>query len=149
MDPPTDHTLHISREDLNYLTATQRRLHHHGHQHPSTPSSSSTTNTANSGGSLNLDPQALAALSNHFDALLAAITNRVETLSTQTVRSTQASHRRAGGVVEAATVEIETLKDVLRQCDELQNEFLKIRRIGEIVKGFRARVDALERRIGK
>jgi hypothetical protein len=70
-------------------------------------------------------------------------------LSAQTLRSTQASHRRASTVVDRATVEIETLRDILRQCDELQNEFLKIKRIGEIVKGFRVRVDALEKRIGK
>lgn len=70
-------------------------------------------------------------------------------LSAQTLRSTQASHRRASKVVDHATVEIETLRDILRQCDELQNEFLKIKRIGEIVKGFRIRVDSLEKRIGK
>ena len=44
---------------------------------------------------------------------------------------------------------MERLRDIMRQCDELQNEFLKIRRIGEIVKGFRARVEALEARIGR
>lgn len=52
-------------------------------------------------------------------------------------------------MVDHATIEIETLRDILRQCDELQNEFLKIKRIGEIVKGFRIRVDSLEKRIGK
>lgn len=44
---------------------------------------------------------------------------------------------------------MERLRDILRQCDELQNEFLKIKRIGDIVKGFRARVEDLEKRIGK
>lgn len=52
-------------------------------------------------------------------------------------------------MAEAATREMDRLREILRQCDELQNEFLKIRRIGEIVKGFRTRVELLEQRIGK
>lgn len=147
MNPPpiTDPSLHISREDLSYIAAQQRRLR-------STPPSSSSASASSGGGSnggISLDPAALAALSTHFDNLLASISQRVENLSAQTLRSTQASHRRASTVVDRATVEIETLRDILRQCDELQNEFLKIKRIGEIVKGFRVRVDALEKRIGK
>ena len=52
-------------------------------------------------------------------------------------------------MADQATREMERLRDIMRQCDELQNEFLKIRRIGEIVKGFRTRVEALEARIGR
>jgi hypothetical protein len=113
-------------------------------------------------------------LSAHFDGLLAAITSRVENvflspsllslphtqladrdytralqLSQQTLKATNAHHRRASSVADQATREIERLREILRQCDELQNEFLKIKRIGEIVKGFRARVEVLEQRIGK
>jgi hypothetical protein len=36
---------------------------------------------------------------------------------------------------------------VLRQIDELQTEWDKLRRVGEIVKAFRARVEELDRRI--
>jgi hypothetical protein len=39
------------------------------------------------------------------------------------------------------------MQEILRQIEELQNEFQKIRRIGEIVKAFRARVEALDRRV--
>jgi len=46
-----------------------------------------------------------------------------------------------------ADAEIARFHDILRQIDELQNEFAKIKRIGEIVKGFRARVEALDRRV--
>ena len=46
-----------------------------------------------------------------------------------------------------ADVEIARFREILRQIDELQMEFDKVRRIGEIVKGFRARVEALDRRI--
>ena len=35
----------------------------------------------------------------------------------------------------------------MQQIEELQNEFEKVRRIGEIVKQYRARVEALDRRI--
>ena len=52
-------------------------------------------------------------------------------------------------MAEQANREIERLREILRQCDELQNEFLKIKRIGEIVKEFRKRVEVLEGRIGK
>lgn len=44
---------------------------------------------------------------------------------------------------------MDRLREIIHQCDELQNEMLKIRRIGEIVKGFRARVEALEQRLGR
>jgi hypothetical protein len=46
-----------------------------------------------------------------------------------------------------ADAEIERFHEILRQIDELQTEFDKVRRIGEIVKGYRARVEALDRRV--
>jgi hypothetical protein len=70
-------------------------------------------------------------------------------LSQQTLDATNSHHRRATSVADMANKEMERLRDILRQCDELQNEFLKIKRIGDIVKGFRARVEDLEKRIGK
>ena len=36
---------------------------------------------------------------------------------------------------------------ILQHIDELDNEFDKIKRIREIVRGFRARVEHLERRL--
>lgn len=51
--------------------------------------------------------------------------------------------------MQRAEEEMERLREILRQCDELQDEFLKIRRIGEIVKGFRRRVESLEGRVGR
>ena len=44
--------------------------------------------------------------------------------------------------------EIARFRGILQQIDELENEFDKIKRIREIVRGFRARVEHLERRIG-
>jgi hypothetical protein len=48
--------------------------------------------------------------------------------------------------MEAADAEIARFRAILRQIQELEVEFDKVRRIGEIVKGFRARVEGLERR---
>lgn len=44
--------------------------------------------------------------------------------------------------------EIARFRAILQQIDELETEFDKIKRIREIVRGFRARVEHLERRIG-
>lgn len=46
-----------------------------------------------------------------------------------------------------ADAEIARFHRILREIDELQVEFDKVRRIGEIVKGFKTRVEQLERRI--
>lgn len=39
------------------------------------------------------------------------------------------------------------MQGLLRQIDELETEFGKIRRIRDIVAAFRSRVEALERRV--
>ncbi|KAF8435265.1 hypothetical protein BGX38DRAFT_1069392, partial [Terfezia claveryi] len=134
------HMQNISPSDLQFLHQTQRSLG----ISPATSSPSS----SNAGG-LSLDSNALTALSMHFDGLMAAITARVQALSEQTRTSTQATHHRSSHVVDRATVEIETLRDILRQCDELETEFLKIKRLGEMVKGFRKRVETLEKKMGR
>ena len=43
--------------------------------------------------------------------------------------------------------EIARFRAILHQIDELETEFDKIKRIREIVRGFRARVEHLDRRI--
>lgn len=48
--------------------------------------------------------------------------------------------------VAQADAEIARFRAIIQQIDELETEFDKIRRIREIVRAFRARVDALERR---
>lgn len=54
---------------------------------------------------------------------------------------------RAGNAIQMADQEIARFRAILREIDELQTEFDKVRRIGEIVKGFKSRVDRLDRRI--
>ena len=53
----------------------------------------------------------------------------------------------ANMTMQAADVEIARFKAILRQIDELEVEFDKVRRIREIVRGFRSRVESLERRL--
>jgi len=48
-----------------------------------------------------------------------------------------------------ADAEIARFHEILRQIDELSTEFDKVRRIGEIVKQFKARVEHLDRRVGR
>jgi hypothetical protein len=59
-----------------------------------------------------------------------------------------AQYDRAGNAIQMADAEIARFRAILRNIDELELEFEKIKRIREIVRGFRARVEALERRMG-
>jgi len=68
-------------------------------------------------------------------------------LTQQTQTATQIQYDRAGNAIQMADAEIARFRAILREIDELQVEFDKVRRIGEIVKGFKARVEQLERRI--
>lgn len=47
----------------------------------------------------------------------------------------------------AADAEIARFRDIIRQIDELETEFDKVRHIRDIVKSFRARVEGLERKM--
>ena len=47
-----------------------------------------------------------------------------------------------------ADQEIARFRALLQQIDELELEFEKIKRIKEIVRGFRARVEQMEARLG-
>jgi YD repeat-containing protein len=75
------------------------------------------------------------------------ITNTTTQLTQQTQTATQVQYDRAGNAIEMADAQIARFRAILREIDELQVEFDKVRRIGEIVKGFKSRVDRLDRRI--
>jgi len=96
-----------------------------------------------------LDPGSLAALGQHFDRLMGAIQNRVEMLTAQTQISTSAQSSRASNSMAAADAEIARFREILRQIDELEVEFDKVRHIRDIVKGFRNRVEGLDRRMDR
>jgi hypothetical protein len=110
-------------------------------------SSSRAASLASSQGRLLLDPSSLQALSAHFDRLIIAIQQRWAALYQQTQLATQAQAQRAFTSIEQADAEIERFQEVMRQIGELQTELTKVQRIGEIVKAYRARVEALDRRI--
>lgn len=80
---------------------------------------------------------------------MSAIQTRLEQLQRATDLATQAQQSRTSDSLAAADAEIARFRALLRQIDELENEFEKIKRIREIVRGFRARVEAMERRIGR
>jgi hypothetical protein len=109
--------------------------------------SSRAASHASSQGRLLLDPTSLQALSAHFDRLMYSIQQRWQALSQQTQMATQIQYDRAGNAIQMADAEIARFRQILREIDELQVEFDKVRRIGEIVKGFKARVDRLDRRL--
>lgn len=109
--------------------------------------SSRAASHASSQGRLLLDPSSLQALSAHFDRLMYSIQRRWHYLSQQTQTATQLQYDRAGNAIQLADAEIARFRAILHEIDELQVEFDKVQRIGEIVKGFKARVARLERRI--
>ncbi|KAJ4994353.1 hypothetical protein SVAN01_00182 [Stagonosporopsis vannaccii] len=134
--------------DLGLNSSEQRFLQEQiataASQHGS--SSSRAASRASSQGRLLLDPTSLQALGAHFDRLMYSIQQRWQYLTQQTQTATQVQYDRAGNAMQMADAEIARFRSILREIDELQVEFDKVRRIGEIVKGFKARVDYLDRR---
>ncbi|KAF2741183.1 hypothetical protein EJ04DRAFT_423638 [Polyplosphaeria fusca] len=128
------------------LTQSEIQLLRH-HQHivqSQAGSSSSRAASQSSQGRLLLDPSSLQALSAHFDRLMYTIQQRWHYLSQQTQTATHVQYDRAGNAIQNADAEIARFRAILREIDELQVEFDKVRRIGEIVKGFKSRVTNLE-----
>ncbi|KAK0346396.1 hypothetical protein LTR91_011868 [Friedmanniomyces endolithicus] len=103
---------------------------------------------ASSQGRLLLDPASLTLLSRHFDRVMGAIGGRLEQLNYATETATRAQYDRAGNALRVADAEIARFRAILQQIDELEMELEKIGRIREIVRGFRARVEQMERRLG-
>ncbi|KAK3064520.1 hypothetical protein LTR53_018465, partial [Teratosphaeriaceae sp. CCFEE 6253] len=87
---------------------------------------------ASSQGRLLLDPGSLQLLSRHFDRIMQAIAQRLEQLNHATEIATQVQHDRAGNAIQMADAEIAHFRAILRQIDELETEFDKIKRIREI-----------------
>ncbi len=69
-------------------------------------------------------------------------------LNYATETATRAQYDRAGNALQVADAEIARFRAILMQIDELEMELEKIGRIREIVRGFRARVEQMERRLG-
>jgi chromosome condensin MukBEF ATPase and DNA-binding subunit MukB len=68
-------------------------------------------------------------------------------LYAQSQAATQSQYDRAGNLIAAADAEIARMQQIMDQIDELQNEWNKIQRIGDIVKAMRDRVMEIDRRL--
>ena len=110
-------------------------------------SSSRAASRASSQGLLLLDPSSLAALGRHFDRLMQQIQARLEYLSDQSQIVAQQQYDRAGNAIAIADSEIARFHDILRQIDELELDFDRIRHIRDIVRGYRQRVEEMEREV--
>lgn len=142
--PPTsipDTSLGLSAQDVSTLRQHQQLAH--------TSARSSAGSQASSQGRLLLDPTSLSLLGRHLERVMGAIQTRLETLNRATELATQGQFSRAADGIAAADNEIARFRALLGQIDELELEFEKIARIREIVRGFRARVEALDRRVGR
>ena len=121
-------------------------LRHHQHAAASTAggSSSRAASRASSQGLLLLDGSSLAALGRHFDRLMQQIQARLDYLSEQSQMVAQQQYDRAGNAIAIADSEIARFHDILRQIDELEVDFDRIRHIRDIVRSYRARVEEME-----
>ncbi|KAI7153857.1 hypothetical protein KC349_g8073 [Hortaea werneckii] len=135
-----DNRLGLSPQDV----ATLRQHQQLAHAQARSPAGSQ----ASSQGRLLLDPGSLQMLAQHFDRVMQAIAQRLEQLNRATESATQTHYDRAGHAIQMADAEIARFRAILHQIDELETEFEKIQRIREIVRGFRARVEHLDRRLG-
>jgi hypothetical protein len=121
-------------------------LRHHQAQAAATTGSSSSraASRASSQGLLLLDTTSLAALGRHFDRLISQITARLDYLSEQSAIVAQQQYDSAGNAIAMADAEIARFHDILRQIDELELDFDRIRHIRDIVRGYRQRVEEME-----
>ncbi|CAJ0548809.1 hypothetical protein HG530_009670 [Fusarium avenaceum] len=108
-------------------------------------SSSRAASRASSQGLLLLDSSSLSALGRYFDHLMASIEQRINYLSHEAQRFTQLQYDDADGIIGGADAEIARYTEILQQLDELEVDFDRIAHIKEIVKGYRSRVESLER----
>ncbi|KAL8794816.1 MAG: hypothetical protein Q9195_002644 [Heterodermia aff. obscurata] len=144
--------IHILRQHQQIALSSNPYAHStssrgRGHVRTSASTSRAASAASSGQGRLVLDPGSLAVLGQHFERLMGAIQNRVETLTAQTQTCTINQSSRAGAAMAVADAEIARFRGILRQIDELETEFDKVRHIRDIVKGFRSRVEGLEKRI--
>ena len=119
-------------------------LRHHQQAAASGTSSSGIASQASSQGLLLLDSHSLVQLSRHFDQLLQQINARVDYLSEQSKLMPPQQYDQVGNPILVADSEIARMKDIVRQIDELEVDFDRVRHIRNIVKGWRQRVEEME-----
>lgn len=134
-----DTQLGLSAEEIQLLRQGQAALQGGG------STSSRAASRASSQGLLLLDSSSLSALGRYFDRLMASIEQNIRYLSEQAQMFTQVQYDRAGNIIDGADAEIARYTELLRQLDELEVDFDRIAHIKEIVKGYKSRVEDLER----
>ncbi len=72
---------------------------------------------------------------------------RLDYLSEQSQMVGQQQYDRAGNAIELADSEIARFHDILRQIDELELDFDRIRHIRDIVRSYRQRVEEMEQQM--
>ncbi|KAJ2903295.1 hypothetical protein MKZ38_010112 [Zalerion maritima] len=135
-----DTTLGLSADEINLLR-------YHQQQAANGSSSSRAASRASSQGLLLLDSSSLSQLSRYLDRLLQRIQQQIEHLSQQAEIVTMQTYDRAGNLVDNADAEIARYQEINAQLDELELDFDKIAHIKEIVKGYRRRVENLDREL--
>jgi len=126
-------------------------LRHHQQVAASGTSSSGTASRAasraSSQGLLLLDSISLVQLSRHFDRLLQQIQARLDYLSEQSQLVAGKQYDRRGNAISIADSDIVRFHDIIRQIDELEVDFDRIRHIRDIVRGYRQRTDEMEQNL--
>ncbi|KAL2212759.1 hypothetical protein CC79DRAFT_451812 [Sarocladium strictum] len=135
-----DTQLGLTAEEIQILRQGQAAL-------GANSSSSRAASRASSQGLLLLDSSSLASLGRYFDRLMANIEQNIRYLSEQAQMFTQLQYDHAGNIIDGADAEIARYHGILRQLDELEMDFDRIAHIKEIVKGYRSRVEDLEREL--
>ncbi|KAK2593931.1 hypothetical protein QQS21_008338 [Conoideocrella luteorostrata] len=136
-----DTQLGLTAEEIQLLRQGQAALANGG----GGSTSSRAASRASSQGLLLLDSSSLAALGRYFDRLMSNIEQNIRYLSEQAQMFTQVQYDRAGNIIDGADAEIARYTGILRQLDELEVDFDRIAHIKDIVKGYRSRVEELER----
>ncbi|CAN8100221.1 unnamed protein product [Discula destructiva] len=96
-------------------------------------------------GVLILDSSSLAQLGRHFDRLMQQIAQQLDHLTEQSQIVTMVHYDAAGNLIDNADAEIRRFHLIMAQIEELETEFDRIRHIRDIVRGYRQRVQELER----
>lgn len=72
---------------------------------------------------------------------------RLDYLAEQSQMVAQQQYDRAGNAIALADSEIARFHDILRQIDELEVDFDRIRHIRDIVRSYRQRVEEMEQQM--
>lgn len=109
-------------------------------------SSASENDQASDG--LATDSLGISQLQADFEALILKVTERVNSLSQQAMKSAQLEQSSIESLqINRADEEIKRLKALISQCEEFDLDFQKIGQIGEIAKEFKKRILELEKQL--